>query len=168
MTTEILEDFHRQMAQEKERHENEHARTKQAIYNWFDQHREQFKIRCSTDFRIEVNGRWHVPDVAVLPAAPEGDEPYFEHWPDAVPDAVFEVFRPHLFGILDLASLIIRLDDYVSQGIEVWLVDHDCSIFFEYTTGSLSERWRFYGGRFDGDPMHFEFEEIRKLLEQTK
>jgi Uma2 family endonuclease len=116
--------------------EDDHSAWQGAIYFWFRQHSNEWKIRVRPELRLQVAPtRFRVPDVMIL----DREQPV-EQVIAHPPIAVFEVLSPED----TVRRLMRKLNDYQTMGIpEIWVIDPETRAFSRFEDGQLIRRTEF-------------------------
>jgi Uma2 family endonuclease len=123
-------DFVDDHIEERNLGEYEHSTVQIALGAWFFNHRAEWQIRVTSEFRTRVSSnRVRIPDISVIPH--EGPVEKIRVTP---PILCIEILSPED----RMPRVLLRLNDFVAMGVpNLWLIDPIERAAFTYTREGL-------------------------------
>ena len=135
--------------------ELDHAEWQASIIAWFRAHADEWHARALPELRVQVaQTRFRIPDVTLL-SREQPREQIITH----APLAAFEILSPED----TIKHSLRKLSDYEAMGIaQIWLIDPDAKIYYQFKQGQLARASHF------GEPdarIHFQMSDIEAYLD---
>jgi Uma2 family endonuclease len=110
--------------------EYEHSILQAAISAWFFQHRKEWDIRVTTEYRTRVSAtRVRIPDISIFPIGGPVEKVRI-----TPPLLAIEILSPDD----RLPRVLVRLNDFLGMGVpNLWLIDPEDRSAFIYTRDGL-------------------------------
>ena len=110
--------------------EFDHSHLQIALGAWFFNHRAEWKIRVSSEYRTRVSpSRIRIPDISIIP-----EDGVKEKVRVTAPLLCIEILSPED----RLPRVVVRLQDFLKMGVKnIWLIDPIERAAFTYTASGL-------------------------------